>query len=411
MKIQSIKEAPLYEIQAGSILSPKGFMAAGVCSGVREARNDLGILFSEVPAECAAVYTASHFQAAPLKVTQDSLSLENKLQAILVNSGCANACTGKQGLEDAYETRQWTAKAFGLPEHYVAVSSTGVIGEYLQMEKIKAGIQKLPPALHSQNAEPFETAILTTDTQTKKCAFQTKIDGQTVTMGGAAKGSGMIHPNMATMLAYITTDAAIASEHLQAALRLVTDQTFNQITVDGDTSTNDTVMVLASGLAGNQPLSPEHRDWPAFLFMLKKTSETLAKMIARDGEGATKLVEVEVSGAFNDEEARTAAKAVVGSNLVKTAVFGADANWGRIISAIGSADITLNPNRIDIAIGNQKILEQSEVVSYSEKQLTDYFKGDTVKITVHLHTGDGCGRAWGCDLSYDYIKINASYRT
>ncbi|MGM7637129.1 bifunctional ornithine acetyltransferase/N-acetylglutamate synthase [Bacillus sp. Hm123] len=401
----------IHEIQQGSLISPKGFAAAGVNSGVRETRNDLGMIFSEVPAESAAVYTTSHFQAAPIKVTQASLSVEQKLQAILVNSGCANACTGKQGLQDAYESRKSLAEKFDLPEHYVAVASTGVIGEHLQMDKIESGIQKLQPAANETSAEQFETAILTTDLMTKKCAFEAVIDGQTVTVGGAAKGSGMIHPNMATMLAFITTDAVIAAEHLQTALRQVTDQTFNQITVDGDTSTNDTVVVMANGLAGNEPLSPDHPQWNTFIAMLKEVSEILAKKIARDGEGATKLVEVEVFGALNDKEAQIAAKEVVGSNLVKTAVFGADANWGRIISAVGYADITVNPETIDIAIGDQTILEQSEVVAYSENQIIEYFKGETVKISIHLHLGEGHGMAWGCDLSYDYIKINASYRT
>ncbi|WP_203364296.1 bifunctional ornithine acetyltransferase/N-acetylglutamate synthase [Bacillus sp. REN10] len=399
------------EITNGSLISPKGFAAAGVNSGVRETRNDLGVVFSEVPAESAAVYTTSHFQAAPIKVTQDSLSVEQKLQAILVNSGCANACTGKQGLQDAYQSRKWLAEKFQLPEHYVAVASTGVIGEHLQMDKIESGIQKLQPASDETSAEQFETAILTTDLMTKKCAFEAVIDGQTVTVGGAAKGSGMIHPNMATMLAFITTDAVISAEHLQTALRQVTDQTFNQITVDGDTSTNDTVVVMANGLAGNNPLTPDHPQWDTFKAMLKEVSEILAKKIARDGEGATKLVEVEVVGALNDKEAQIAAKEVVGSNLVKTAVFGADANWGRIISAVGYADITVNPDTIDIAIGDQTILEQSEVVPYSEEQIIEYFKGETVKISIHLHLGEGHGMAWGCDLSYDYIKINASYRT
>ncbi|WP_338752998.1 bifunctional ornithine acetyltransferase/N-acetylglutamate synthase [Bacillus sp. FJAT-52991] len=399
------------KIQQGSLISPKGFAATGVNSGVRETRNDLGMIFSEVPAESAAVYTTSHFQAAPIKVTQDSLSVEQKLQAILVNSGCANACTGKQGLQDAYQSRKSLAEKFHLPEHYVAVASTGVIGEHLQMDKIASGIQKLQPASDEASAEQFETAILTTDLATKKCAFEAVIDGQTVTVGGAAKGSGMIHPNMATMLAFITTDALISAEHLQTALRQVTNQTFNQITVDGDTSTNDTVVVMANGLAGNNPLTPDHPQWDTFMAMLKEVSAILAKKIARDGEGATKLVEVEVFGALNDQEAQVAAKEVVGSNLVKTAVFGADANWGRIISAVGYADITVNPETIDIAIGDQTILEQSEVVAYSEEQIIEYFKGETVKISIHLHLGEGHGMAWGCDLSYDYIKINASYRT
>lgn len=410
--MHAIKETTHIKVlPQGSIVSPKGFSAAGVHAGLRHSKNDLGIILSKVPAESAAVYTTSHFQAAPIKVTKDSLAVENKLQAILVNSACANACTGKRGLADAYQTRQWLAEHLNIPEHLVAVSSTGVIGEYLKMDKMKAGIANLQPVPEAAAAEQFEAAILTTDLATKKWAVEATIDGKTITMGGAAKGSGMINPNMATMLAYVTTDAVISAEHLQTALSEITDQTFNQITVDGDTSTNDTVVVMANGLADNSPLSPDHPEWPVFLSMLHEVSEQLAKKIARDGEGATKLVEVEVLGAVSDEEAKKAAKEVVGSNLVKTAVYGADANWGRIISAIGYSDIEVNPDTIDISIGDHMILSQSEVADYSEEEVIEYLKEEEIKITVNLHLGKGHGLAWGCDLSYDYIKINASYRT
>ncbi|KKB36978.1 bifunctional glutamate N-acetyltransferase/amino-acid acetyltransferase ArgJ [Bacillus thermotolerans] len=406
------KSKPIKVLLDGSIVSPKGFAAAGIHAGLRYSKNDLGVIFSEVPAESAAVYTTSHFQAAPIKVTQDSLAVENKLQAILVNSACANACTGKRGLADAYQTREWLAEHLNIPEHYVAVSSTGVIGEYLNMEKMEQGIKNLHPKAEAADAEQFESAILTTDLATKRWAVEATIEGKTVTMGGAAKGSGMIHPNMATMLAYVTTDACISSEHLHTALKEVTDQTFNQITVDGDTSTNDTVVVMANGLAGHSPLSPQHPEWATFVSMLKEVSEQLAKKIARDGEGATKLIEVKVNGAVSDEEAQRAAKEVVGSSLVKTAVFGADANWGRIIGAIGYSPIEVNPETIDIAVGNHLILSQSEVADYSEEELTAYLKDEEeIKITVHLNIGEGSGTAWGCDLSYDYVKINASYRT
>lgn len=250
--MHAIKETTHIKVlPQGSIVSPKGFSAAGVHAGLRHSKNDLGVIFSEVPAQSAAVYTTSHFQAAPIKVTKDSLAVENKLQAILVNSACANACTGKRGLADAYQTRQWLAEHLNIPEHLVAVSSTGVIGEYLKMDKMKAGIANLQPIPEAAAAEQFEAAILTTDLATKKWAVEATIDGKTVTMGGAAKGSGMINPNMATMLAYVTTDAVVSADHLQTALSEITDQTFNQITVDGDTSTNDTVVVMANGLAGH----------------------------------------------------------------------------------------------------------------------------------------------------------------
>ncbi|HZG71458.1 MAG TPA: bifunctional ornithine acetyltransferase/N-acetylglutamate synthase [Chondromyces sp.] len=399
------------EIKEGSIISPKGFSTSGVHAGLRYTKNDMGIIVSEVPAVSAAVYTTSHFQAAPLIVTQESLAVEQKLQAFIVNSACANACTGKRGLQDALQTRTWVAKKFNLPEHYVGVASTGVIGEYLKMDKIHVGITKLDPKATNASAEEFEKAILTTDLVTKKCGYETIIDGKKVTMGGAAKGSGMIHPNMATMLGFVTTDAAIAPEHLQTALRQVTNQTFNQITVDGDTSTNDMVVVMANGLAQNSPLSPEHPEWDKFVAMLKQVCEQLAKKIARDGEGATKLVEVEVLGAASEEEARKVAKEIVGSNLVKTAVYGADANWGRIIGAIGYSDAIINPDTIDISIGEHLILKGSEVQMYSEDEVTEYLKGENIKFIVNLNIGEGKGLAWGCDLSYDYVKINASYRT
>lgn len=405
------KTKEIKEVTEGSFLSPKGFKAAGVEAGIKGAKKDIGLIISEVPAVCAAVYTTNQFQAAPIKVTQDSIAKEGLIQAVIVNSGCANACTGEQGLTDAYQTRKMVADKFSLHEHHVAVASTGVIGVNLPMEKITHGIQQLNPEATRQAADDFQQAILTTDTVMKKCCYSAVIDGKTVTMGGTCKGSGMIHPNMATMLGYITTDANVDQEALQLALREVTDKSFNQITVDGDTSTNDTVLVLANGLAENNTLDPAHPDWDVFIELLTKTSESLAKQIARDGEGATKLIEVEVQGAKDSLDARMMAKQIVGSSLVKTAVFGADANWGRIISSIGQTKGAINPDTVDIAIGPIVMLKNSEPVSFSEEDALEYLKGDFVQIFVHLHNGDASGKAWGCDLSYDYIKINASYRT
>ena len=285
------------EIKNGNILSPKGFLATGVEAGIKASKKDVALIMSEIPASCAAVYTTNQFQAAPLKVSQESISKEGHIQAIIVNSGCANACTGQKGLQDAYETRKLVADKFHLAEHLVAVASTGVIGVHLPMEKMVNGIEQLNPGNDVSDAINFQTAILTTDTIMKTCCFSAEINGKTVTMGGAAKGSGMIHPNMATMLGFITTDVNIGHEELQAALKEVTEKSFNQITVDGDTSTNDTVTVLANGKAGNESLNPNHPDWPVFMQMLTMTSESLAKQIAKDGEGATKLVEVVVKGA------------------------------------------------------------------------------------------------------------------
>ncbi|WP_264736881.1 bifunctional ornithine acetyltransferase/N-acetylglutamate synthase [Cytobacillus firmus] len=409
--MQIVSQTEVTELPAGSIITPKGFSAAGVHAGLRYSKKDLGIILSDTPAECAAVYTTSHFQAAPLKVTQESIAAEGLIQAVIVNSACANACTGEQGLKDAYQMRKSAADKFSLKEQHVAVASTGVIGEYMQMDKIEEGIKMLKPGNEALHSEDFQTAILTTDLVMKKCCYSAVIDGKTVTMGGSAKGSGMIHPNMATMLAFITTDANIDCSDLQFALKQVTDRTFNQITVDGDTSTNDMVMVMANGNSGINKLSPDHPDWDVFIQMLTQTSESLAKQIAKDGEGATKLIEVEVSGTKTDDDARMIAKQIVGSNLVKTAVYGADANWGRIIGAIGQSQPAIDPSSVDIAIGPIVMLKNSVPLAFSEEEAKEYLSNAAIQITVDLHQGAGKGKAWGCDLSYDYVKINASYRT
>ena len=399
------------KVEQGSIVSAKGFKAAGIHAGLKYSKKDLGVILCDVPANCAAVYTQSHFQAAPLKVTQESINVEKKLQAVIVNSGNANACTGKQGKKDAEEMQLLCSNHFSLPKHLVAVSSTGVIGETLPMPKIRENVKQLLPMEVETAAEDFQTAILTTDTVMKKACYQTEIDGTTITIGGTAKGSGMIHPNMATMLSFITTDAKIESDVLQEALRSITNESFNQITVDGETSTNDMVLVMASGLAENHSLTPKHAEWEKFYTALKQTCEDLAKQIAKDGEGATKLIEVKVIGAETDHDARIASKKIVGSNLVKTAVYGADANWGRIIGAIGHSVIKIDPNNIDISIGSIPMLKKSQPVSFSEEQAAEYLKNEKVVIEVNLHLGEGTGIAWGCDLTDDYVKINASYRT
>lgn len=409
--MQALREEQMVKKISGGINTPKGFKADGVHAGLRYSKNDLGVIFSEVAANAAAVYTTSHFQAAPIKVTKDSIAHEGLIQAVIVNSACANACTGTKGHEDALEMRRLTSEKLSIKEQHVAVASTGVIGEYLKMDKIKTGIESLSPSFSHSSGEAFETAILTTDLVTKNCCYSAVIDGKEVFMGGAAKGSGMIHPNMATMLAFVTTDANIPSIYLENALKEVTDVTFNQITVDGDTSTNDMVLVLANGKAENHPLTPEHGDWAIFKEMLQKTCENLAKQIAKDGEGATKLIEVEVVGADNDLDAKRIAKQIVGSNLVKTAIYGADANWGRIIGAIGQANVEGKPEKVDIAIGPIVMLQNSEPVAFSEEEASQYLQNDFIQIYVDLQMGEGKGKAWGCDLSYDYVKINASYRT
>lgn len=399
-------------VEDGSITTPLGFKACGFYSGLKKSkRHDLGAVYCKVPASAAGVYTLNVFQAAPLKVTKESIAAEGKLQAVIVNSGNANACTGKQGEDDAYRMRLVAANALGVPEHYVGVASTGVIGELLPMDKIEQGIASIPGRLGQEGSDDFCQAILTTDLVKKTVCVKLEVDGRTVHIAGAAKGSGMIQPNMATMLGFITTDANIEASDLQALLHHVTDDTFNMITVDGDTSTNDMVVVMASGLAAQEPLHAGHPQWSAFEEAFRHVAEVLAKAIARDGEGATKLVEVSVNGAESDEAARAIAKTVIGSSLVKTAIFGADANWGRIIAAIGRAGVRVNPETVDISIGELPMMKASRPVPFDEERAAEYLKGDTILISIDLHDGSGKSTAWGCDLTYEYVRINAAYRT
>lgn len=401
----------LKRVAGKNIVTPKGFKAVGIHCGLKHKKYDLAVLVSEVPASVAGVFTTNAIQAAPLIVTKEVVHQQKRMQAVIVNSGNANACTGKQGMIDALLMQEKTAEKFGISSSLVGVASTGVIGEKMNMEPVLAGIEKLNPVDSLEGSIQFSQAILTTDTVTKNTAYRTEVDGKEVIVAGTAKGSGMIEPNMATMLGFITTDAAIETNHLQDALKAITDVTFNAITVDGDTSTNDMVLVLANGKAGNEPLHPDHPDWEAFIQALHTVSQDLAKMIAKDGEGATKLIEVEVSGAVTASEARKIAKTVVGSPLVKTAVFGCDANWGRVIAAIGYSGAAVNPNTITIKIGEHVVVTNGEPVVFSEELVMLYLKQPEVKIHVDLNNGNGKGIAWGCDLTYDYVQINASYRS
>jgi glutamate N-acetyltransferase/amino-acid N-acetyltransferase len=396
----------------GSVTTPRGFKAGGLHCGLKKTnRFDLGAIYCEVPAQAAGVYTLNEFQAAPLGVTKNSIGTGGKLQAMIVNSGNANACTGKQGKADAVEMRSSAARALGIPDHLVGVASTGVIGEPLPMNKVLGGIAELPSRLREDGGDDFCQAILTTDLVQKMVCVRLKIDGKDVHIAGAAKGSGMIHPNMATMLGFMTTDAAIGHKDLQALLSRVTDTTFNMITVDGDTSTNDMVVAMASGLAANAPLSPDHADWSAYVSAFEYVAAYLAKAIAKDGEGATKLIEVNVSGAASEQAARAIAKTIVGSSLVKSAVFGADANWGRIIAAVGRAGYPVNTETVDIRLGDLVMMNQSTPVKFDEALAADYLKGDSIQIRVDLHMEDAKATAWGCDLTYEYVRINAAYRT
>ncbi|MFJ7825493.1 bifunctional ornithine acetyltransferase/N-acetylglutamate synthase [Psychrobacillus sp. NPDC096623] len=405
------KTMAMKSISYKNIASPKGFQATGIHCGLKHKKKDLALLVSDVPASVAGVFTTNAIKAAPLLITKDVVYETGKMQAIIVNAGNANACTGKQGMADAYTMQKLTAEKLGVDPSLIGVASTGVIGELMKMEPVTTGIQSLEPVDELEGAIDFSLAIMTTDTVTKNTTYSTIIDGKEVIIAGTAKGSGMIEPNMATMLGFITTDANIESNHLQDALKAITDVTFNAITVDGDTSTNDMVIVMANGMAQNNSLTPDHPDWENFVQTLHTVSQDLAKMIAKDGEGATKLIEVEVKGAITDSEARKIAKTVVGSPLVKTAIFGNDANWGRIIAAVGYSGATIHPNAITILLGTTKVVENGEPVPFSEEDLIVYLKQPEVKIFVDIHQGNGQGTAWGCDLTYDYVQINATYRS
>lgn len=402
----------MIQVVSGNIGTPKGFQATGIYSGIKKVEKlDLGVVMSEVPAAAAGVYTTNLFQAAPLKVTKESIEKYGKLQALIVNSGNANACTGEKGMDDAYAMQLSVGKAFSIPAELVGVASTGVIGEYLPMDRVMKGIEELPNALTAESAPLFSQAILTTDLIEKSICVEVVIDGQVVTIAGTAKGSGMIHPNMATMLAFVTTDGLVDQQVLQGLLRKATDETFNMITVDGDTSTNDMVVVMANGQAGNQMITDDHPQASLFYEALCLVMKDLAQKIARDGEGATKLIEVEVSEAPSLDVARKVAKAVISSNLVKTAIYGADANWGRIICAVGYSGASINPELVDVSLGNIQVVKASFPVPFSEEEALAYLQQEKVKIVINLHDGDQQAIAWGCDLTYDYIKINASYRT
>ena len=392
----------------GTIASPLGFSADGLHAGFKKKKLDFGWVVSEVPASVAGVYTTNKVIAAPLLVTKASIQKSQKLQAIVVNSGVANSCTGQQGLDAAYEMQRLTAQKLKIEPDLVGLASTGVIGEQLPMDVLKNGLSKI---LVSGKAEDFAEAILTTDTCTKTCVITEEFGSDLVTMAGVAKGSGMIHPNMATMLAFITCDANISSATLQAALSQHVETTFNQITVDGDTSTNDMVLVMANGCRRNEEILPNTEEFEKFSKMLRYLMADLAKKIAKDGEGATKLIEVNVRHAKDEQSGRMIAKSVVGSSLVKTAIFGQDPNWGRILAAIGYAGADVSVDDIDIWIEGIPVMQASSPVAFDPEETSDAMAGELLTLTIDLHDGDAEAQAWGCDLSYDYVKINALYRT
>ena len=395
----------------GGVTAPKGFRAAGMYCGIRKVKKDIAMIVSEVPATSAGVFTLNKTQAACVLVDKIQLKRSPVCSAVVVNSGNANACTGERGLNDTWEMVKTTAQALDLPEEQVMVSSTGVIGQYMPMDKVVPAIAQLAARLSTSGNGDAAEAIMTTDTFPKEAAVHFTLGKHVVTIGGVAKGSGMIAPNMATMLAFITTDVMISGDLLSKALRAANIRSFNRITVDGDMSTNDMVLVMANGLAGNAALTENSEEFQLFGAALEYVLIKLAKMIAKDGEGATKLIEIMVKGAQSEEEAAQAARAVANSNLVKTAIHGADANWGRILAAVGYSGIDFNPDNVEISFGDLPILKKNYEIVLDEEKAKELLLKDSVIIVIDLNQGGQFARFWTCDLTKDYVHINASYRS
>ncbi|WP_320122310.1 bifunctional ornithine acetyltransferase/N-acetylglutamate synthase [uncultured Sphaerochaeta sp.] len=405
------------QIVDGGVTAASGFSANGVACGVKKRKKDLALVYSEVPCSFAGSFTTNLVKAAPVLWDQKLVSSSLQAQAIVINSGNANACTAEQGEKDAHAMAVHTAKTLGLQPEEVLVCSTGVIGLPLPMDKIVAGIDDCAKVLDASRSGASEaaTAILTTDTFTKEVAVSLEIDGKQVTIGGMAKGSGMIHPNMATMLSFITTDATIDKAVLQELLGSSIRDTYNMISVDGDTSTNDTVLVLANGKSGCSTLSPSHGEWEAFTEAFLYVHKELAKAIVRDGEGAGKFLEVTVKGAKDKETAQILARSIISSNLVKTAFFGSDANWGRILCAMGYSGADFNPYAVDLFFSSSKgtiqVVSAGTPLAFDEHTAKGILMERDVQTLATLTDGEGEGTAWGCDLSYEYVRINGDYRS
>ncbi|HEX5645850.1 MAG TPA: bifunctional glutamate N-acetyltransferase/amino-acid acetyltransferase ArgJ [Nitrospira sp.] len=398
--------------QTAGVTAPLGFQAAGIHCGIKKPGiPDLALVVSDVTGPIAGVFTQNRVAAAP--VILDRLHLRRRQgRAIVVNSGNANACTGARGLAAAKTMATAVAQHLSIPAHQVFVGSTGVIGRVLPIERIEAGLPSLISRLNSRGGPQAAQAILTTDLRPKTVVVRGKIGGRTVTIGGMAKGSGMIHPNMATMLAYLTTDAAIAPAALQSALKSAVDQSFNCISVDGDTSTNDTVLCLANGQAKNTSVRKGTPDYLRFLRLLTKAAEQLALAICRDGEGVTKVVKIAVAGASTVSAAKRVAATIATSNLVKTALFGEDANWGRVMGAIGRSGVPIEPDKVTVRFGDILMVKRGIGVGLAaEQKIAQVFKQKEFTISVHLGQGHAHAHMWTTDLSYDYVRINASYRS
>ena len=402
----------------GGVTAAKGYEAASTAAGIKyQGRTDMALIYSQVPCVSAGTFTTNVVKAAPVKWDRQIVDSGAGVQAVVVNSGIANACTGEEGMGYCKETAEAAAKALNIDAAGVLVGSTGVIGMQLPMQKLVDGIQVLAgkKAEGLQSGHDAALAIMTTDTVEKEMAVEIEIGGKTVTIGGMSKGSGMIHPDMCTMLAFITTDAAITKEALQKALSEDVEDTYNMISVDGDTSTNDTAILLANGLAGNQEITYASPEYETFKEALHMVNETLAKKMAGDGEGATALFEVKVVGAESIKQAKTLAKSVVCSNLTKAAIAGHDANWGRILCAMGYSGVQFDPEKVDLFFeskaGKLQIIENGVATDYSEEAATKILSEPEITATADNKMGDYSATAWGCDLTHEYININADYRS
>ncbi len=398
-------------IDNASITAVNGFRAAGVASGIKaNGKKDLALIVSDKTAVAAGVYTKNIVKGHSLQLTMKRMK-NQEIDAVVINSGCANACVGAKGMESAVNVSKAAAELLCVPEENVAIGSTGVIGYALPEEKMIAGIKMAYDALSDDGGHDAELAMMTTDTVPKEVAVEVMIGGKKVTIAGMAKGSGMIHPNMGTMISIITTDVNISKRHLDKALKKVTEKTFNRVSVDGDTSVCDMCLVLANGAAENELIEHSWEDYRIFVEGLTAVCEKLARMLAKDGEGATKLLEIEVKNAWSKEDAYAIACAVAKSPLCKTAFFGQDANWGRIITAAGYSGAAFDPEMVDIFIGNLKVCANGVALPFDEDVALEILKKDEVLVTVDLKDGTYSDRMWTCDFSYDYVKINGSYRS
>jgi glutamate N-acetyltransferase/amino-acid N-acetyltransferase len=402
----------------GGVTAAKGFEAAGVEAGIKyKNRMDMALVYSQVPCKAAGTFTTNVVKAAPVKWDQKVVYEHGYAQAVIINAGVANACTGAEGYGYCLDTAKAAAKAFGISEESVLVASTGVIGMQLPMDKILAGVEMLSKAKGDslEHGTLASKAIMTTDTVNKEIAVEVELGGKTVTIGGMCKGSGMIHPNMCTMLGFVTTDVNISKELLLKALQEDVKDTYNMVSVDGDTSTNDTVLLLANGLAGNAEITEENEDYKTFCEALNVVNTFLARKIAGDGEGATALFEVKVVNAASKEDAVILSKSVVTSSLTKAAIYGHDANWGRILCALGYSGVQFDPEKVDLyfesAAGKLKIIENGVSTGYSEEVATKILSAEEVTAIADMKMGEYSATAWGCDLTYDYVKINADYRS